>query len=148
MTLHKQAFLVGASALLAAGTAIPATAGAQASPAEAAASHGIKNESAQATILVPRSGWVELRDTNSTLRGYIQIIGAGGSAKVLFRDAEQTPIQVQGAVETRESLLPLVLEEIPDVKADLPADIKLLREQIAVLSRNLTRLQERVNGLR
>jgi hypothetical protein len=65
----------------------------------------------------------------------------------VFRDADGATIESQATAPTAPSLPPLALEPM-DIKADTTADMALLRDQIRVLQRNVTVLQERVNALR
>lgn len=101
------------------------------------------------TTQVPRAGWVELRDAARNLRGYVQIIDGSGSARIIFRRADGTPIDISTSRSGAEALPPITLTPLPsEGKADGSADIKLLREQIRVLDQNVQALKNAVYARR
>lgn len=70
---------------------------------------------------VSRAGCVELRDRANNLRGYVQIIGNGGKAKVVFRDAEGGPIELAADGTHTGALPPLELKPLQARAKQIPS---------------------------
>lgn len=98
---------------------------------------------------VPRASWVRLRDDSGVVRGWIEFTATDSQAEVVFHAANGDRIEqaVKGPIAEQE-LPQLVLEPdpYPDAKTDEKGDIKVMKEQINVLYKNVAILTARVNG--
>ena len=120
-------------------------------PHPGACTQVIPANTAECTVksCVPYASWVRLRDDSGVLRGWIEFTTIDDQAEVIFHAANCDRIEqaVKGPIAEQE-LPQLVLQPdpYPDVKGDSSADIKVMREQINVLYKNVSVLTARING--